>query len=107
LRVVVHFLQRVVLSRSSIGTQRGRGVLTEIKPRTNGQIAITCLVMPKYVQDRLSGKVTTTDGQAVPGPETRWIGRRHGRRQHRRWATSWSPEQIANRLRIDFPMMSP
>ena len=31
------------------------------------------------------------------------IGRRHGRRQDRRWATSWSPEQIANRLRIDFP----
>jgi IS30 family transposase len=57
----------------------------------------------QYVQDRLSGKVTTTDGQAVAGPETRWIGRRHGRRQHRRWATSWSPEQIANRLRIDFP----
>ena len=56
-----------------------------------------------YVQDRLSGKVTTTDGQAVAGPDTRWIGRRHGRRQHRRWATSWSPEQIANRLRIDFP----
>jgi IS30 family transposase len=57
----------------------------------------------QYVQDRLSGKVTTTDGQAVAGPDTRWIGRRHGRRQDRRWATSWSPEQIANRLRIDFP----
>ena len=59
--------------------------------------------LKQYVQDRLSGKVTTTDGQAVAGPETRWIGRRHGRRQHRRWATSWSPEQIAHRLRIDFP----
>jgi transposase, IS30 family len=59
--------------------------------------------LKQYVQDRLSGKVTTTDGQAVAGPQTRWIGRRHGRRQHRRWATSWSPEQIANRVRIDFP----
>ena len=57
----------------------------------------------QYVHDRLSGKVTTTDGRAVAGPETRWIGRRHGRRQHRRWATAWSPEQIAHRLRIDFP----
>jgi IS30 family transposase len=57
----------------------------------------------RYVQHRLSGKVTTTDGQVVAGPETRWIGRRHGRRQDRRWAKSWSPEQIANRLRIDFP----
>ena len=28
---------------------------------------------------------------------------RHGRRADRRWARSWSPEQIANRLRIDFP----
>jgi IS30 family transposase len=32
----------------------------------------------------------------------RWIGRRHGRRQDRRWAKSWSPEQIANRIRVDF-----
>ena len=33
----------------------------------------------------------------------RWVGRRHGRRADRRWATSWSPEQISNRLRVDFP----
>jgi IS30 family transposase len=33
----------------------------------------------------------------------RWIGRRHGRRQDRRWAASWSPEQIAHRLQLDFP----
>jgi transposase, IS30 family len=39
----------------------------------------------------------------VPGPQVRWIGRRHGRRQDRRWASSWSPEQIANRLPIEFP----
>jgi IS30 family transposase len=32
-----------------------------------------------------------------------WKGRRHGRRQHRRWARAWSPEQIARRLRLDFP----
>jgi IS30 family transposase len=31
------------------------------------------------------------------------IGRRHGRRADRRCATSWSPEQIANRLKLDFP----
>ncbi|MEV7908066.1 IS30 family transposase, partial [Streptomyces anulatus] len=57
----------------------------------------------QYVQDRLAGQVTAPDGGAVPGPGTRWIGRRHGRRQDRRWATSWSPEQIANRLKVDFP----
>ena len=57
----------------------------------------------EYVQDRLSGMITAPDGAAVAGPAVRWIGRRHGRRQDRRWATSWSPEQIANRLQVDFP----
>jgi IS30 family transposase len=56
-----------------------------------------------YVQDRLAGQITRTDGELVLGPEVRWIGRRHGRRQDRRWANSWSPEQISNRLRVDFP----
>ena len=32
-----------------------------------------------------------------------WTGRRAGRRQYRRWAKAWSPEQIASRLRRDFP----
>jgi IS30 family transposase len=57
----------------------------------------------QYVQDRLAGTVTAPDGSEVPGPQVRWIGRRHGRRQDRRWASSWSPEQIANRLPIEFP----
>jgi len=56
-----------------------------------------------YVEDRLGGMIAAPDGTAVPGPKARWIGRRHGRRQDRRWAASWSPEQIANRLRVDFP----
>jgi IS30 family transposase len=57
----------------------------------------------EYVQDRLAGAIARPDGELVPGPDVRFIGRRHGRRQDRRWAKSWSPEQIANRLRIDFP----
>jgi IS30 family transposase len=57
----------------------------------------------QYVQERLAGAVRTPDGRGREGPQVRWIGRRHGRRQDRRWATSWSPEQIANRLRVDFP----
>jgi IS30 family transposase len=56
-----------------------------------------------YVQDRLAGVITTPAGELVPGPEVRFIGRRHGHRADRRWARSWSPEQIANRLRADFP----
>jgi transposase, IS30 family len=57
----------------------------------------------EYVQDRLAGTIARPDGEFVPGPDVRWIGRRHGRRAGRRWARSWSPEQIAHRLRVDFP----
>ena len=56
----------------------------------------------QYVQERLAGTLVSPAGKAVPGPKTRWTGRHHGRRQDRRWAQSWSPEQIANRLRVDF-----
>ena len=57
----------------------------------------------QYVQDRLAGTVITPDGAAVHGPAVTWKGRRHGPRQDRRWATAWSPEQIARRLRLDYP----
>lgn len=57
----------------------------------------------RYVEDRLGGVIEAPGGRSVPGPRTRWIGRRHGRRKDRRWATAWSPEQIARRLLIDFP----
>jgi IS30 family transposase len=57
----------------------------------------------RYVQDHLSGAVQRPGGVAVDGPKVRWIGRRHGRRKDRRWAKSWSPEQISARLRLDFP----
>ncbi len=57
-----------------------------------------------YVQDRLAGKVRRADGAAVPGPTPKpWRGRNKPRRQDRRWASAWSPEQISNRLKIDFP----
>ncbi|WP_198677006.1 IS30 family transposase [Streptomyces atratus] len=58
----------------------------------------------EYVQDRLAGDVRRPDGTQVTGPKTpRWKGRNKPRRQDRRWATAWSPEQIAGRLRTDFP----
>src|SRR5829696_5265901 len=61
------------------------------------------LELRRYVQDRLTGTVQRPDGTAVDGPEVKWIGRRHGRRKDRRWTRAWSPEQISNRLRLDFP----
>jgi IS30 family transposase len=58
----------------------------------------------EYVQERLSGTIRHPAGGEVPGPGVRqWAGRRHGPRQDRRWATAWSPEQIAHRLPLDFP----
>ena len=57
----------------------------------------------EYVQDRLAGAVVAPCGLAAPGPTVPWKGRRHGRRQSRRWAMAWSPQQIAERLRLDFP----
>jgi IS30 family transposase len=60
-------------------------------------------VLRSYVQERLAGEIAKPDGDAVAGPEVRWVGRRHGRRKDRRWARSWSPGQIANRLRLEFP----
>ena len=56
-----------------------------------------------YVQDRLAGSVVAPGGVAIPGPAVPWKGRRHGRRQNRRWAMAWSPQQIAERLRLDYP----
>jgi IS30 family transposase len=58
----------------------------------------------EYVQDRLSGQVRRPDGTPVEGPATaRWKGRNKPLRQDRGWATAWSPEQISNRLKVDFP----
>jgi hypothetical protein len=71
-------------------------------PAEAGQ-ARTNEALRQYVQDRLAGVVAGPDGQPVPGPDVRWVGRRHGRRQDRRWSTAWSPEQIAHRLPVDFP----
>ena len=57
-----------------------------------------------WVQKRLAGDVCTPDGVPVAGPRVAlWNGRRHGPRKDRRWATAWSPEQIARRLPIEFP----
>jgi IS30 family transposase len=57
----------------------------------------------RYVQERLSGLIMAADGTQLAGPLVRWNGRRHGPRKDRRWAASWSPEQISNRLKIDYP----
>jgi transposase, IS30 family len=47
-----------------------------------------------YVEERLAGIVAPPRGARV---------RRPGPCKNRRWAKAWSPEQIARRLRTDFP----
>jgi IS30 family transposase len=64
---------------------------------------VTNPALRRYVQDRLAGSVVAPGGAAVAGPAVAWKGRRHGPRQHRRWACAWSPQQISQRLRLDFP----
>lgn len=58
----------------------------------------------KYVQDRLEGKIHDAQGREVAGPrQAPFIGRNKPHRGDRKWVNGWSPEQIANRLQVDFP----
>ena len=57
-----------------------------------------------YVQERLSGQITTSGGMPIAGPVTgSWTGRNKPHRKDRAWVQAWSPEQIANRVKLDFP----
>ncbi|MFC1438462.1 IS30 family transposase [Streptacidiphilus sp. N1-10] len=56
-----------------------------------------------YVQERLAGEVGHPGGEALGPQAVPWKGRNKPHRGDRRWATAWSPEQIANRLKVDFP----
>lgn len=58
----------------------------------------------EYVQERLSGEVRLPDGTIVTGPKTpAWKGLNKPHRQDRKWFLGWSPEQISERLKVDFP----
>jgi IS30 family transposase len=56
-----------------------------------------------YVQDRLSGAVQLPDGLTVGPLGPAWNGKNKPHRADRQWVQGWSPEQITNRLRVDFP----
>lgn len=58
----------------------------------------------EYVQERLSGQIRRPDGRVAPGPQPpRWTGQNKPHRKDRAWVLGWSPEQIANRIKLDFP----
>lgn len=57
-----------------------------------------------YVQERLAGQVTRPNGTVIAGPQPpRFTGNNKPHRKDRAWTLAWNPEQIANRMRIDFP----
>lgn len=58
----------------------------------------------QYVQERLAGDVTRPESGDSVGPlAPAWLGRNKPHRGDRAWVKGWSPEQIANRLKLDFP----
>lgn len=57
-----------------------------------------------YIQQPLAGQLCHQDGTIVTGPAPpAWKGHNKPHRGDRKWFTAWSPEQIAHRLRLDFP----
>ncbi len=58
-----------------------------------------------YVQERLSGQISRPDGTHVAGPRPPAVERAEQAAPQgpARGSPAWSPEQIANRLKVDFP----
>ena len=56
-----------------------------------------------YVQERLSGVVRGSGGRVLGPQRSKWSGRNKPHRGDRGWVQGWSPEQIARRLRVEFP----
>jgi len=58
----------------------------------------------QYVHERLAGEVKLPTSEESVGPEgPKWKGRSKPHRGDRAWVKGWSPEQIANRLKLDYP----
>lgn len=86
--------------RASVAQWKAELVAKRPKPSK----LVTNLQLCHYVQDRLAGKVRDTKGREIAGPaQSPFKGRNKPHRGDRKWVNGWSPEQIANRLPIDFP----
>ena len=100
-------LRRNAATRS--GTQHYRAGVAQWKAQQAAKRPKTAKLVTndrlrEYVQDRLAGNVRRPDGTIVPGPTPPpWKGLNKPHRADRRWSTAWSPEQIAHRLKVDFP----
>jgi IS30 family transposase len=88
--------------KSRAGVAQWKAELAARRPKTAKLVANPQL--REYVQERLAGEARQPDGTVVAGPSAGpWKGRNKPRRQERRWALAWSPEQISHRLKVDFP----
>ena len=74
--------------------------------RRSAKLAANGSAEEGYVQDRLAGNEWLRTGCPCGPNVGSWSGRRHGHRQDRHWATAWSPQQIAHRLRKSIPTMT-
>ena len=100
-------LRRNAATRS--GKQEYRALVAQWKAQQTAKRPKTAKLatndkLRDYVQERLAGNVHRLDGSIVVGPQPpAWKGLNKPHRQDRRWVTAWSPEQIAHRLKVDFP----
>ncbi|WP_449181592.1 IS30 family transposase [Actinorugispora endophytica] len=91
------------------GKSEYRALVAQWKAQQTGKRPKTAKLMDndrlrEYVRERLAGSVRRPDGTTVVGPHTpTWKGLNKPRRQDRRWSLAWSPQQISQRLKLDFP----
>ena len=99
--------------RRHAATRNGKEAYRVGVAQWKAQQAATCPKVAKmvtnsklrdYIQERLAGQLHHQDGTIVAGPATpAWKGLNKPYRGDRKWSSAWSPEQIANRLPLDFP----
>ena len=97
-------LLRLVASRLEYRASVAQWKAELVAKRPKTAKLVTNPRLRQYVQDCLEGKIHGADGRKIVGPQQApFIGRNKPHRGDRKWVKGWSPEQIANRLLLDFP----